>query len=299
MFRSILRFNLFYYLSKYYKMIALNIVEMFFFVSLAMTFILILLIVYHFKQRISLIEQKNDTIFEIINNLLQRVGDLNKYQCVLSNTISNGNFMKSNPISNPVSKCIPEVFTENVESLVKESNNIVLNEKITVSDDDDEDDDDEDDDDEDDDDEDDNEDDDDEDDNDDDDDEDDDEDSDDDDEDKIKNIKDIKELSNQAIKIVNIELKDINNDEIFIYDLETKNINLEDNMIQVEKIEVNMDNIENMEVNIENDNISLKENLKDIYNKMSVQELRKVVITKGLCSDSSKLKKNELLKMLE
>ena len=32
---------------------------------------------------------------------------------------------------------------------------------------------------------------------------------------------------------------------------------------------------------------------------MNVQELKKVVITKGLCSDVSKLKKNDLLKLLE
>ena len=38
---------------------------------------------------------------------------------------------------------------------------------------------------------------------------------------------------------------------------------------------------------------------KDVYNKMSVQELKKLAITKGLCSDASKLKKNDLLKLLE
>ena len=32
---------------------------------------------------------------------------------------------------------------------------------------------------------------------------------------------------------------------------------------------------------------------------MTVQDLKKMVITKGLCSDASKLKKNELLKLLE
>jgi len=40
-------------------------------------------------------------------------------------------------------------------------------------------------------------------------------------------------------------------------------------------------------------------NQREIYNKMSVQELKKVVITKGFSSDSSKLKKADLLKLLE
>ena len=44
---------------------------------------------------------------------------------------------------------------------------------------------------------------------------------------------------------------------------------------------------------------TVKENLKDVYNKMTVQELKRIVITKGLCTDTSKLKKNELLKILD
>ena len=50
---------------------------------------------------------------------------------------------------------------------------------------------------------------------------------------------------------------------------------------------------------IEPREITIQENFKDVYNKMSVQELKKNVITKGLCSDPSKMKKNELLKMLD
>jgi hypothetical protein len=44
---------------------------------------------------------------------------------------------------------------------------------------------------------------------------------------------------------------------------------------------------------------SVTMNQKDVYNKMTVQELKKVVITLGLCSDASKLKKPDLLKLLE
>jgi len=44
-----------------------------FFFTLGITFLLILLLVYHFKQRISNAESKQVTMFEIINNLVQEV----------------------------------------------------------------------------------------------------------------------------------------------------------------------------------------------------------------------------------
>lgn len=51
-----------------------NFMETFFFISLGITFILILLLVYHFKQRLSTIETKSDTMFEIINNIVKEMG---------------------------------------------------------------------------------------------------------------------------------------------------------------------------------------------------------------------------------
>ena len=47
--------------------------ETFFFISLGITFILILLLVYHFKQRLSTLEQKSDTMFDIINNVVKEM----------------------------------------------------------------------------------------------------------------------------------------------------------------------------------------------------------------------------------
>ena len=48
-------------------------IETFFFISLAITFILIMLLVYHFKQRLTDVESKTDTMFEIMNNLLKEM----------------------------------------------------------------------------------------------------------------------------------------------------------------------------------------------------------------------------------
>lgn len=50
-----------------------NFMETFFFISLGITFILILLLVYHFKQRLSMVEQKSDTMFDIMNNIVKEM----------------------------------------------------------------------------------------------------------------------------------------------------------------------------------------------------------------------------------
>ena len=50
-----------------------NFIETFFFVSLGITFVLISLLVYHFKQRMSGLEQKCDTMFDIINNVVKEL----------------------------------------------------------------------------------------------------------------------------------------------------------------------------------------------------------------------------------
>ena len=53
-----------------YKIMAnFSLFETFFFLTLAITFILILLLVYHFKDRLTKLEQKSDSMFEIIQNL--------------------------------------------------------------------------------------------------------------------------------------------------------------------------------------------------------------------------------------
>jgi len=47
-----------------------------FVISLGITFVLLLLLIYHFKQRLSVAENKQDTMFEIINNLAQELNNI-------------------------------------------------------------------------------------------------------------------------------------------------------------------------------------------------------------------------------
>jgi len=53
-----------------------NFMETSFIISLGITFVLILLLIYHFKQRLTASETKQDTMFEIINNLAQELNNV-------------------------------------------------------------------------------------------------------------------------------------------------------------------------------------------------------------------------------
>jgi hypothetical protein len=53
-----------------------SFVENFFFISLGITFVLILLLVYHFKQRMSSVERKGDTMFELMSNVVKEINFL-------------------------------------------------------------------------------------------------------------------------------------------------------------------------------------------------------------------------------
>ena len=54
-------------------MIPFNFIETFFFLSLGITFALIITLVYHFKKRMENMEQKCDTMFDIVQNLANEV----------------------------------------------------------------------------------------------------------------------------------------------------------------------------------------------------------------------------------
>ena len=51
--------------------------EMFFFVSLAITFVLILFLVYHFRQKMTSMENRCDAMFDIINNIVREMNNRN------------------------------------------------------------------------------------------------------------------------------------------------------------------------------------------------------------------------------
>ena len=50
-----------------------SFIENFFFISLGVVFILVLLLVYHFKQRMSSVERKGDTMYELVVNMVKEI----------------------------------------------------------------------------------------------------------------------------------------------------------------------------------------------------------------------------------
>lgn len=262
----------------------LNFIETFFFISLGITFVLVLLLVYHFKQRISGLEHKCDTMFEIINDIVKQL-----------NTIRMQNNVPFMNVFNPMPKSMPEI-----QHFINETMNINENEYKNDIEEEDYDDAEEGDDSED-----------------------DEEDSDDDEEDSDDDDEeDSEDDENDAddegsIKIINVNITESNEiTELSVEELTDNNIengeneNENENEDEVEVLEpVNIEPIsvekimpldepDNVDTNGETE-INKKESEKEVYKKMSLSALKTLVISKGLCSDASKLKKPDLLKLLE
>ena len=269
-----------------------NYIDTFFFISLGITFVLILLLVFHFKQQIVSLDHKNDTMFEIINNIVKEI-----------------TYLKSVVFSHP-----PYHLNDHDEIINLTENHIqskqIVENKILVSDEEQDDGDDETDVD-----------------NDSDDETDVDEDSDEDSvddsiEDNDEEYKDTND-NNDTVKVINIEIgenievsediaelsdnndnddnnnddNDNNNDNELNKFEENQNITIEETeSIIVEKLDTQDNDLDN---NKENDKEKQIESIKEVYRKMTLIQLKALVISKGLTSDSSKMRKPELLKLLE
>jgi hypothetical protein len=235
-----------------------NFMETIFFISLGITFVLILLLVYHFKQRISAIEQKTDTMLEIINNIVKEIYVLKNAQQMTSRFFSTMSIHNDHmPVNVP-----------NTEYISKKIN---VSDDESESDDDDQEETDEDD------------------------------ESDDDEEIEELNIEEIVSSTvenDDVVKVINVSLNEIEL-PVPVEEEETQEVesieDLSPSPIQVEKVD--SEEQENLEEDVQGE--SQKESSKEVYRKMTLQSLKTLVITKGLCSDPSKLKKTDLLKMLE
>jgi len=253
----------------YNKMGLFSFVETFFFVSLGITFILILLLVYHFRQRFISLEQKCDTMFELINNI---VTELN------SERRSAHGFGITSP---------PVLFYPEPDGQTALGGKAEKPEPFTDMDDSDEDSDEEGDDDED---------------SDDeysDGDEDEDEDSEDESEHAHIHISPMEETDNNSVKVILLdqveELTELPDDGMESSDSDDNDKPVDlvvSDPIVVEKLDVQ--HLEQVPVES-----NAEKAANEVYNKMSLQALKTLAITKGLSSDPSKMKKAELIKLLE
>jgi hypothetical protein len=105
------------------------------------------------------------------------------------------------------------------------------------------------------------------------------------------------DINNQQIQSENIPSELIVDDENQDNEELPAEIN-ESEHIHVEKVELeNEEHLEN--TSISDEITSQSDNSKEIYRKMTLTALKTLVITKGLCTDPSKMRKPELIKMLE
>ena len=77
-----------------------SFMETSFFFTLAITFLLILLLVYHFKQRLVTSEEKQDTMFGIITNLVDEVNNIKTTLSLMNRPLTPYPVQTSNSISN-------------------------------------------------------------------------------------------------------------------------------------------------------------------------------------------------------
>jgi hypothetical protein len=244
--------------------------ETFFFISLGITFILILLLVYHFKQRLSTLETKSDTMFDIMNNIVKEMGVIKVLASARPQQMQHplSSFMESQrPLNDTFSKMSMnnvEVSEINInENDVSEVQEIHLAENVEVDSDDEEDESD---------------------------DEVDDEDIDEDDEDEKVVVSDDEdeekaeeeeEEEEEELKVIQVEemVKDESLEE-----------ELEDAHIVVNKLEPE----ENEVLSEESAEDPMEE-----YKKLNPAALKALIISKGFATDVAKLKKFQLLHILE
>jgi len=249
-----------------------NYIDTFFFISLGITFILILLLVFHFKQRVADLEEKTTTMFEIINNIVKELNST-KELCCLANTVRP--FEEKIPID---LFCSPPIYPGHKQEKIivsdAESESDGSESEYDSESDDSEDE----------------------------------EDSDNDEPPALLSIEQdlIVGDDDDDVKIITVEI----GDTIEVGEIENTFENSEEEKpeeitnletsdeLQVEKLETD-ESKETLAVEESVADLPAVETSKEIYRKMTLQTLKTLVITKGLSSDPSKMKKSDLLKLLE
>jgi len=265
-----------------------NFIETFFFVSLGITLVLILLLVYHFKQRLTTLEQNGETLFEIVNNLSRDVSQLKEFTVMRSIP----------PFIQQHQPFVEKVAETEVESdYVPVNNADVTVDHVSDNNEDDETDTDDDEDD---------------------------ETNTDDDEDDETDIDDddYEEVLSNDITIQKIVVSDdeaepdtefhldyeeevelSNVEDIRVVDLDSDNVGVDpeelSEIIDITNTEEVIDLVETDMSQSVSETADIKSVQMEIYSKMSTPELKALAIQKGLSTDPSKMKRPKLLHLLE
>lgn len=286
-----------------------NFIETFFFISLGITFVLISLLVYHFRQRIIVLESKNDTMFEIINNIVKELTNVRNSILYMNpdstKLMETSNLMKKHFEYMDTQFDDEYVIPPQIHHTMVEDYEIVKEDGDTSEEDSDEEDTSEEDS------EDTNE-----------------EDSEDTSEDDNEDTSDESEEEEddseaeddtqkivvsleaeeiqleQPVKVINVNIESTDLEIEEINDLGTDdNHSLEEE--QLIDIDVNAETVivhkilDELDKNADKEITVEESKPKDVYKNMTTNQLKQLVITKGLSTNPSKLKKNELLQLLE
>lgn len=249
--------------------------ESFFFITLGISCILLLMLIYHFKGRLSQLENNQQTLFEVVNNIVQELTEIKRIVAGnLAPMSSSGGNEKIN-VNLDDDDDIPELIIN--EDEYRDDNEDEDDEETDDDDSDDEAETEEDD-----------------------------EDEDDTEDEEDNSDQLVVEVDNveEDVKVVSVDI-DESLDEIEQKE-ETNYIDEEDDNLQ--EVELNTDEVENIKVNKLEETNNLEESesnssngsvSRSVYKKMTVPALKALVIEKGLSTDPGKMKKSDLIELLE
>ena len=272
-----------------------NMLESVFFVTLGISCVLLMLLIYHFKQRLTKLEQSSETMFELFNNIVSELSGIKQTVINEQNPNAAGYPMMMHPTHKiPVTLSDNESEENSLPDLIE---NIQITKNNDASEEDDseynsEEEDDSDDEREE------------------------EDDSDDESEDNEtyseneSENKSITEEQTSEVKVVSVDINNsISNDvSSNIDDVPEDSITDSLDEPEVQPVEIDTEKIEEVHVNKLDITDDIEEtasqqtttsNSVDVYRKMNVPSLKSLVIEKGLSSDPSKMKKNELIALLE
>ena len=272
-----------------------NMLESVFFVTLGISCVLLMLLIYHFKQRLTKLEQSSETMFELLNNIVSELSGIKQTVINEQNPNAAGYPMMMHPTHKiPVTLSDNESEENSLPDLIE---NIQITKNNDASEEDDseynsEEEDDSDDEREEEDDSDDES-----------------EDNETDSENESEN-KSITEEQTSEVKVVSVDINNsISNDVSSNIDDVPEDLTTDSlDEPEVQPVEIDTEKIEEVHVNKLDITDDLEEtasqqtttsNSVDVYRKMNVPSLKSLVIEKGLTSDPSKMKKNELIALLE
>lgn len=107
-----------------------SFIETFFFISLIITFVLLVMLIYHFKQRILKLEDKTNTLVEIVNDIVKEM----KSASSLGNVVNNAPFGVQPQPSYQELHDNYEGIPENIKTILIETHDDIDSESDTESD---------------------------------------------------------------------------------------------------------------------------------------------------------------------